>query len=204
MKLSHSTIMHSTCSLPSLSELSLNMPCQYKPSSSKLDIANLLSSPPPSPTSFEEHHCTDSKIKRKRASPDQLLILNRVFSQTYFPSTEVRKLLGKDLGMSPRTVQIWFQNKRQALRTRGRQSVQEQPLYYLPPISPPTSPTSEICFQHLHNQSKVSLPPLRLSCSPSVCSPSSCSSPSCNSSPISLGGSNLVDYFHHKHFHHNL
>ncbi|KAI9313249.1 Homeodomain-like protein, partial [Dichotomocladium elegans] len=60
------------------------------------------------------------KMKRKRASPSQLLVLNRVFNQTSFPSTELRAQLGEQLSMSPRTVQIWFQNKRQALRTQGR------------------------------------------------------------------------------------
>ncbi|SAM07978.1 hypothetical protein [Absidia glauca] len=60
------------------------------------------------------------KAKRKRASPSQLAVLNRVFSQTYFPSTELRIELGKHLGMSPRTVQIWFQNKRQSLRSKTR------------------------------------------------------------------------------------
>ncbi|OAD00564.1 Homeodomain-like DNA binding domain-containing transcription factor, partial [Mucor lusitanicus CBS 277.49] len=62
----------------------------------------------------------DLKAKRKRASPNQLVVLNRIFNQTYFPSTEIRIELGKQLGMSPRTVQIWFQNKRQALRSRGK------------------------------------------------------------------------------------
>ncbi|KAI9264159.1 Homeodomain-like protein, partial [Phascolomyces articulosus] len=61
------------------------------------------------------------KAKRKRASPAQLSVLNHIFSQTYFPSTELRIELGKQLGMSPRAVQIWFQNKRQSLRTRERQ-----------------------------------------------------------------------------------
>ncbi|KAG0763165.1 hypothetical protein G6F57_006576 [Rhizopus arrhizus] len=176
--------MHLT--LPSLSELSLNTP--YK-SSSKLDIANLLSTPPLSPTSFEEHHHrTDVKIKRKRASPDQLQILNRVFSQTYFPSTELRRALGKELGMSPRTVQIWFQNKRQALRTRGRPHHQTataaQELYCLPPISPPTSPTFDISFHQ-----KVSLPPLRLS-----------SNHLMQQSPSSLSLPSPIDYFHHRLF----
>ncbi|KAL0095835.1 homeobox domain-containing protein, partial [Phycomyces blakesleeanus] len=60
------------------------------------------------------------KVKRKRASPSQLSVLNRVFNQTYFPSTELRIELGKQLGMSPRTVQIWFQNKRQSARMRDR------------------------------------------------------------------------------------
>ncbi|KAJ1760118.1 Short stature homeobox protein 2 [Coemansia sp. RSA 1591] len=58
------------------------------------------------------------KGKRKRASPQQLEVLNKVFVSTSFPSTEMRNRLARDLSMTPRTVQIWFQNKRQASRQR--------------------------------------------------------------------------------------
>ncbi|KAI8082973.1 uncharacterized protein BX664DRAFT_339531 [Halteromyces radiatus] len=61
------------------------------------------------------------KAKRRRANAKQLSILNQVFDRTFFPSTQMRAELGRQLGMSPRTVQIWFQNKRQAMRTRERQ-----------------------------------------------------------------------------------
>ncbi|KAI8891241.1 homeobox-domain-containing protein [Backusella circina FSU 941] len=100
-------------------------------SSTLLDIANLLSSP--------QNEEPSIKAKRKRASPNQLVVLNRIFNQTYFPSTEIRVQLGKQLGMSPRAVQIWFQNKRQALRARGRQASDSSSVY-LPPLSPPRSP----------------------------------------------------------------
>ncbi|GAN05419.1 hypothetical protein MAM1_0091c04890 [Mucor ambiguus] len=60
------------------------------------------------------------KAKRRRASSKQLHVLNKVFERTFFPSTQLRAELGRQLGMSPRTVQIWFQNKRQAIRTRER------------------------------------------------------------------------------------
>lgn len=135
--------------------------------SSVLDIANLLSSPATTDTSYHHHHHEhhphnnhrsnhrDLKAKRKRASPNQLVVLNRIFNQTYFPSTEIRIELGKQLGMSPRTVQIWFQNKRQALRSRGRHDSPPSS-FYLPPISPPRSPPSDLC------QPNYSLPPLRL------------------------------------------
>ncbi|CAO3636800.1 unnamed protein product [Mucor fragilis] len=144
------------------------------PRSSVLDIANLLSSPAASSEDDYHHHHyhhhrqhhshaathqrtnhRDLKAKRKRASPNQLVVLNRIFNQTYFPSTEIRIELGKQLGMSPRTVQIWFQNKRQALRSRGRQDSPPSS-FYLPPISPPRSPSSDLCLPN------YSLPPLRL------------------------------------------
>lgn len=61
------------------------------------------------------------KAKRRRANSKQLEVLNKVFDRTFFPSTQMRAELGRQLGMSPRTVQIWFQNRRQAMRTRERQ-----------------------------------------------------------------------------------
>lgn len=78
----------------------------------------------PSPSYHESspspRYSPSIKAKRKRASAVQLDALNRVFAKTFFPSTETRNELARQLGMSPRTVQIWFQNKRQSIRTRER------------------------------------------------------------------------------------
>ncbi|KAI9308998.1 hypothetical protein BJ944DRAFT_259243 [Cunninghamella echinulata] len=69
---------------------------------------------------YEHRHHQLIKSKRKRANTKQLEVLNRVFEKTFFPSTQLRAQLGRQLGMSPRTVQIWFQNKRQAIRNREK------------------------------------------------------------------------------------
>ncbi|KAF8941074.1 hypothetical protein BGZ58_002538 [Dissophora ornata] len=58
------------------------------------------------------------KAKRKRANIEQLSILNAAFERSYFPSTEERLRLSKQTKMCPRTVQIWFQNKRQSVKAR--------------------------------------------------------------------------------------
>ncbi|KAJ3513311.1 hypothetical protein NLJ89_g3021 [Agrocybe chaxingu] len=77
-------------------------------------------SPPPiSPTSPEE---PTIKKKRKRADAAQLKVLNETYARTAFPSTEERIALAKMLDMSARSVQIWFQNKRQSMRQTNRQS----------------------------------------------------------------------------------
>ncbi|KAI7885073.1 homeobox-domain-containing protein [Lichtheimia hyalospora FSU 10163] len=118
----------------------------HRPRPAVLDISNLLNndmatptlSPTrtPSPVSQQHHNSGVSsdeeeqvstskqqpvKAKRRRANAKQLEVLNRVFERTVFPSTQLRAELGRQLGMSPRTVQIWFQNRRQAIRTRERQ-----------------------------------------------------------------------------------
>lgn len=116
-----------------------------------LQVSNLLSNDNVNNSSSSDEDDYDDepvKAKRKRASPSQLSVLNRVFQQTFFPSTELRVELGKQLGMSPRTVQIWFQNKRQSLRTRERVVVATTVV--TPPVSPYSKPTH------------ISLPPLRL------------------------------------------
>ncbi|OJA13077.1 hypothetical protein AZE42_01890 [Rhizopogon vesiculosus] len=62
------------------------------------------------------------KKKRKRADAAQLKVLNETYARTAFPSTEERAELAKKLDMSARSVQIWFQNKRQSMRQTTRQS----------------------------------------------------------------------------------
>ena len=56
------------------------------------------------------------KPKRKRANATQVEILKKTFQQSPFPSTDVRRKLAKQLGMTARSVQIWFQNQRQLAR----------------------------------------------------------------------------------------
>ncbi|KAG5339408.1 Homeobox protein YOX1 [Termitomyces sp. T112] len=75
--------------------------------------------PPVSPTTPEE---STIKKKRKRADARQLKVLNETYNRTAFPSTEERLALAKELDMTARSVQIWFQNKRQSMRQTNRQS----------------------------------------------------------------------------------
>jgi homeobox protein YOX1/YHP1 len=76
--------------------------------------------PPVSPTTGTVNEPTIKK-KRKRADAAQLKVLNDTYTRTAFPSTEERQALAKQLDMSARSVQIWFQNKRQSMR-QTRQS----------------------------------------------------------------------------------
>ncbi|KAJ7902018.1 hypothetical protein B0H14DRAFT_1266202 [Mycena olivaceomarginata] len=86
--------------------------------------------PPVSPIGSDE---PTVKKKRKRADAAQLRVLNETYARTAFPSTEERLALAKALDMSPRSVQIWFQNKRQSMRQTNRQSVSTHQSFSLSP-----------------------------------------------------------------------
>ena len=59
---------------------------------------------------------------RSRAAPrwhidsEALDVLERLFDIDRFPNVETRKRLGTDLNVSPRQIQVWFQNRRQRER----------------------------------------------------------------------------------------
>ncbi|KAI0092943.1 hypothetical protein BDY19DRAFT_989631 [Irpex rosettiformis] len=76
------------------------------------------------PSAYDQEPASEPVIKkkRKRADAEQLKVLNETYNRTAFPSTEERNELAKKLGMSARSVQIWFQNKRQAMRQSTRQA----------------------------------------------------------------------------------
>jgi len=55
--------------------------------------------------------------RRERASIEQVAFLERIFALEMLPSAETRAKLAQRLGMSPKRVQIWFQNKRARLKS---------------------------------------------------------------------------------------
>lgn len=68
----------------------------------------------------------DGLKKRTRTTAAQLAILESIFQRQNSPNTHVRSALALQLGMSERSVQIWFQNRRAKLKQSRRKSVQYQ------------------------------------------------------------------------------
>ncbi|KAL1924943.1 uncharacterized protein VTP21DRAFT_4597 [Calcarisporiella thermophila] len=72
----------------------------------------------PTPSYSSDKEDTDStpklppQRKRTRASPEQLAVLEDVFATNSSPNSKIREMLAERLGMSERSVQIWFQNRR--------------------------------------------------------------------------------------------
>lgn len=100
-----------------------SIPSNQNPSSVEPIPFVEMSSGPSSPCSEKSTSQTNVlhlRPKRRRASTCQVAVLNAVFAHTYFPSTDLRERLGRQLGMSARSVQIWFQNKRQQQRLRRK------------------------------------------------------------------------------------
>jgi len=50
--------------------------------------------------------------KRQRTTPEQLEVLEKVYEKEKLPGSDLRKDLAQKLKMTPRRVQVWFQNKR--------------------------------------------------------------------------------------------
>ncbi|KAJ1829722.1 hypothetical protein LPJ56_000034 [Coemansia sp. RSA 2599] len=66
---------------------------------------------------------TTGDISRRRTrttlTPYQLRVLFRVWERTQYPSSDLRSRLASNLMMTPRNVQIWFQNQRQKTKERA-------------------------------------------------------------------------------------
>lgn len=64
--------------------------------------------------------------KRTRATPEQLAILEKSFNVNPSPNSRVREQLSLQLGMTERSIQIWFQNRRAKVKNQTKRSMQMQ------------------------------------------------------------------------------
>jgi hypothetical protein len=63
---------------------------------------------------------------RRRTSRAQLKILEKSFLENPKPNATVRRILAQKLDMTPRGVQIWFQNRRAKAKLQRRKSGEDQ------------------------------------------------------------------------------
>ncbi|KAI8384916.1 homeobox domain-containing protein [Radiomyces spectabilis] len=67
------------------------------------------------------------KPKRKRITPEQFRVLSDLFEKTDTPNYELRETTAKQLDMTNREVQVWFQNRRaKANKLRLQEQQQRQ------------------------------------------------------------------------------
>ncbi|RCI01700.1 hypothetical protein CU098_011528 [Rhizopus stolonifer] len=63
---------------------------------------------------------------RRRTSRAQLKVLEKSFSENPKPNATVRRILAQQLDMTPRGVQIWFQNRRAKAKLQRRKSGEKE------------------------------------------------------------------------------
>ncbi|KAF1806217.1 hypothetical protein FB192DRAFT_1003673 [Mucor lusitanicus] len=84
--------------------------------------------PPPPPHSVipndkeSSAESTSTPRKRTRATPEQLAVLEKTFNVNPSPNNRVREQLSRELGMSERSIQIWFQNRRAKVKNVAKKS----------------------------------------------------------------------------------
>lgn len=62
--------------------------------------------------------------KRQRATSDQLILLEIEFEKNPTPTAVVRDRIAKDINMTERSVQIWFQNRRAKIKNIVKKSIE--------------------------------------------------------------------------------
>jgi hypothetical protein len=72
---------------------------------------------PPYESADSRFHYPERK-ERKRTTEAQLVALLAMQEITPIPSRLDREKLSSEIGMSPRAIQVWFQNKRQLIKNR--------------------------------------------------------------------------------------
>ena len=73
----------------------------------------MMEAPPPAPMGDDD---PKGKLSRWQIGNCALSVLEQVYSMDPFPGLDARRELAKQLNVSPRQVQVWFQNKRQRER----------------------------------------------------------------------------------------
>lgn len=63
---------------------------------------------------------------RKRTTKAQLKVLEQTFETNIRPDANMRKKLGEQLGMTPRSVQVWFQNRRAKIKKLTQKKMMQQ------------------------------------------------------------------------------
>ncbi|CCG25149.1 Yox1 homeodomain-containing transcriptional repressor [Candida orthopsilosis Co 90-125] len=96
-----------------------------------------------------------ARRKRRRTSPHELNILNKEFELGSTPNKARRVEIAKVVHMTEKAVQIWFQNKRQALR---KQSNVEKEILELPPTDVPIHQQHQQQLQQKSQHTTTSYP----------------------------------------------
>ncbi|KAK4048181.1 hypothetical protein OIV83_004886 [Microbotryomycetes sp. JL201] len=100
------------------------------------------------PTSVAPAYDPFRTKQRRRTTTEQLKILETHFDRNHKPDINLRKALAERLDMTPREIQVWFQNRRakiKKLREKAEKAESMsigQPMLHTAPSQSPESPTA--------------------------------------------------------------
>lgn len=113
--------------------------------------------PPNVPFSYDAYfEAMQRKKRRRRLGSDETKILVDAFETNPKPNASTRDSLAKKLKMTPRAIQIWFQNRRAKMK-RDHSDVSSGLTFGTPTTSPATSTSSHLSPQDQPQQSISSI-----------------------------------------------
>ncbi|SAM01074.1 hypothetical protein [Absidia glauca] len=120
------------------SQLSIDPPSSYSFQTEYEDEYCSTCHPPPRPTTVQKefmptfYNPFETK-HRRRTSRAQFKLLEASFSENSKPSAAMRRWLAQKLGMTPRSVQVWFQNRRAKAKGQIKKKYIQEPRDIPPP-----------------------------------------------------------------------
>lgn len=106
------------------------IPCGTSPSSSSPSSSSIVDCEccrASQPGDFKPSFYNPFEVKhRRRTSRAQFKVLEKTFHETPKPNAQKRRALAQKLGMTPRGVQVWFQNRRAKAKAQQRREQQQQ------------------------------------------------------------------------------
>jgi hypothetical protein len=109
-------------------------------------------------SSFNPNFYNPFEIKhRRRTSKGQFKILEKAFINNPKPNAKIRQGLAESLSMTPRGVQVWFQNRRAKAKQQQQQQLQQQEVGHLKVSTTTSSPIILSSLGMVHSRSQSSL-----------------------------------------------
>ncbi|KAM0790581.1 hypothetical protein ACM66B_004448 [Microbotryomycetes sp. NB124-2] len=110
---------------------------------------------PVTATAIADKDGAPKKRSRTLTTAHQTAVLNALLAKTRFPSTETREEVGKQIGMSARRVQIWFQNRRQSQKRQRDREASELGAFHSTHVGPSAHQLHYEYQQHQQQQQRM-------------------------------------------------
>lgn len=96
---------------------------------------------------------------RKRTTKAQLKVLEKAFENCPRPDSIMRKKLGEQLAMTPRSVQVWFQNRRAKVKKQQQCDKPNSPSFHRMEKIDYSKPIEQYELYPMNNSVMLRVPP---------------------------------------------